>query len=194
MPKLPEEVLEDRRMQIIAAARRVFAAKGLSKVTLRDVFRETGLSAGAVYNYFRSRDDLILAVTQAGMTEALSVLEQPGGDGAERLDQLIDAFFGSLASGAGREASRVDLMIAAEALGNDAVLSEVAKHRGQIRDALVRVIEQGQAKGQLSTKHTAANLAELLYAAFQGLIVSRALGENANAESIGDVLKRLLHN
>ncbi|MBA4165814.1 MAG: hypothetical protein C0456_20190 [Hyphomonas sp.] len=194
MPKLPEEVLEDRRMQIIGAARRVFAAKGLSKVTLRDVFRETGLSAGAVYNYFKSKDDLILAVTQAGMTEALSALEQPGGDGAERLDQLIDAFFGSLTAGAGREAPRVDLMIAAEALGNEAVLSAVVKHRAQIRDALVRVIEQGQAKGQLSTKHAAATLAELLYAAFQGLIVSRALGEDANAAAVGDALKKLLRD
>lgn len=194
MPKLPEEVLEDRRMQIIGAARRVFATKGLSKVTLRDVFRETGLSAGAVYNYFKSKDDLILAVTQAGMTEALSALEQPGSDGAERLDQLIDAFFGSLTSGARREAPRVDLMIAAEALGNEAVLGAVLKHRAQIRDALVRVIEQGQGKGQLSMNHAAATLAELLYAAFQGLIISRALGENADATSIGDALKKLLRD
>lgn len=194
MPKLPEEVLENRRMQIITAARRVFAAKGLSRVSLRGLFRETGLSGGAVYNYYRFRDDIILAVTQARMTQALCALEQPGSDGAEKLDQLIDAFLGSLTSDTSREAPRIDLMIAAEALSNEAVLHAILKHRAQIRDTLVRVLEQGQSKGQFSTDYAATTLAELLYAAFQGLIMARAMGENADAVGIGNALKKLLRS
>ncbi|TFL16659.1 TetR/AcrR family transcriptional regulator [Jannaschia formosa] len=189
MPKIAKEAMEERRAQILAAARRVFAEKGLSKVTLRDVFREAGLSAGAVYNYFQSKDDLILGVTEAGMAEALSAF---GGSatGAD-LDAIIDTFFDALTNMDPGQAPRVDLMIAAEALANPDLHRAVVKNRAAVRAALVRLIEGRQATRGDWTGHAAPVLADLLYATYQGLILSVALGERPDIAGIGRALKAM---
>ncbi|MGW4844004.1 TetR/AcrR family transcriptional regulator [Nocardia brasiliensis] len=66
MPKVSEEHLERRRQQILDAARLCFARKGFHETSMQDVFTESGLSAGAVYRYFKSKDELIAAL--AGQT------------------------------------------------------------------------------------------------------------------------------
>ncbi|MGK8525225.1 TetR/AcrR family transcriptional regulator [Nocardia asteroides] len=62
MPRVSEEHLERRRQQILDAARRCFARKGFHETSMQDVFAESGLSAGAVYRYFKSKDELITAL------------------------------------------------------------------------------------------------------------------------------------
>lgn len=64
MPRLKSERKAERRAQIMAAARTCFARSGFHKTTLQDVFAESGLSAGGVYNYFRSKDELMLAIAE----------------------------------------------------------------------------------------------------------------------------------
>ncbi|UGT45271.1 TetR/AcrR family transcriptional regulator [Nocardia yamanashiensis] len=78
MPRVSEEHLERRRQQILDAAQSCFARKGLHTTTMQDVFTESGLSAGAVYRYFKSKDDIIAALTteatvdlRAALTEAV---------------------------------------------------------------------------------------------------------------------------
>jgi AcrR family transcriptional regulator len=189
MPKIAKEAMEERRAQILSAARRVFAEKGLSRVTLRDVFREAGLSAGAVYNYFQSKDDLILGVTEAGMAEAFSAFG--GGAAGADLDKIIDIFFDALDGMDPTQAPRVDLMIAAEALANPDVHRAVVKNRAAVRTALVRLIERRQATRGDWAGHAAPILADLLYATYQGLILSVALGEKPDIAGIGRALKAM---
>ncbi len=61
MPKVTEEYLDTRRQQIMAAAYRCFAKKGFHQATMRDIYAEAGLSAGAIYHYFRSKEEIIEA-------------------------------------------------------------------------------------------------------------------------------------
>jgi AcrR family transcriptional regulator len=190
MPKISQEAQDERRAQIVAAARRVFAAKGLSRATLRDVFREAGLSAGAVYNYYRSKEDLILAVTEAGMSEALAGVS--GADGAEPdLGAVVDGFLAALARTDPAGAPRVDLMIAAEALANPAVRRTVVAHRAKVKAALVRLIEGRRRVEGNGDAPPAAALAELLYATYQGLVLSVALGERPDIAGVGATLKAM---
>ncbi|WP_433663036.1 TetR/AcrR family transcriptional regulator [Nocardia sp. CA-128927] len=62
MPRVSEEHLERRRQQILDAARLCFARKGFHETSMQDVFAESGLSAGAVYRYFKSKNELIAAL------------------------------------------------------------------------------------------------------------------------------------
>lgn len=62
MPRVSEAHLERRRQQILDAARRCFARKGFYETSMQDVFAESGLSAGAVYRYFKSKDELVTAL------------------------------------------------------------------------------------------------------------------------------------
>lgn len=63
MSRTPK-VVEDRREQIIDAAMRVFAQKGFSKATNRDVAREAGITTGLIYYYFENKEALLKAVLE----------------------------------------------------------------------------------------------------------------------------------
>src|ERR1700686_5698167 len=58
MARTPK-VVEDRREQIIDAAMRVFAQKGFARATNKDIAHEAGITAGLIYHYFKSKEDLL---------------------------------------------------------------------------------------------------------------------------------------
>ena len=62
MPKVSAAHLAARRQQIADAAARLFAERGFARTTMADVVSASGLSMGAVYRYFPSKNDLVLAV------------------------------------------------------------------------------------------------------------------------------------
>ncbi|TDD31263.1 TetR/AcrR family transcriptional regulator [Actinomadura sp. KC06] len=61
MPRVSEEHLERRRRQILDAARTCFIRKGIHATSMQDIFAESGLSAGAVYRYYKSKNEIIEA-------------------------------------------------------------------------------------------------------------------------------------
>jgi TetR/AcrR family transcriptional regulator, repressor for uid operon len=72
------------RAQLLEAAGRVFARKGFAGTKIQDIVREAGLSTGAVYGRFASKDELLReAVT------AMSARVGHLGDGGRRVADLI---------------------------------------------------------------------------------------------------------
>ncbi len=63
MARTPK-IVEDRREQIIDAAMRVFAQKGFAKATNKDIALEAGITAGLIYHYFKSKEDLLKVVIE----------------------------------------------------------------------------------------------------------------------------------
>ncbi|MQY02773.1 TetR/AcrR family transcriptional regulator [Actinomadura macrotermitis] len=74
MPRVSEEHLERRRQQILDAARVCFIRKGLHETSMQDIFTESGLSAGAVYRYFRSKNAIIEAITLTTIGDVRALL------------------------------------------------------------------------------------------------------------------------
>ncbi|BAD56300.1 TetR/AcrR family transcriptional regulator [Nocardia farcinica] len=74
MPRVSEEHLERRRQQILDAAQLCFARKGFHETSMQDVFAESGLSAGAVYRYFKSKNDLVAALAGQTSVQLRSVI------------------------------------------------------------------------------------------------------------------------
>jgi AcrR family transcriptional regulator len=99
MPRVSDEHLERRRQQILDAARRCFLRKGFHLTSMQDVFAESGLSAGAVYRYFKSKNEIIHAIAAEKQGGAVKVLEEiikeeplpPFGDIIERFFTFIQA-------------------------------------------------------------------------------------------------------
>jgi len=55
-------VTDERKSQIINAAEDVFTKKGFNEARMEDIAEETGLSKGTLYLYFKSKDDLTIAI------------------------------------------------------------------------------------------------------------------------------------
>jgi AcrR family transcriptional regulator len=64
MPKVAQAHLDARRQQIVDAARARFASHGFARTSMADIVNESGLSTGAIYRYFTSKDEIVIAVCE----------------------------------------------------------------------------------------------------------------------------------
>ena len=55
---------ETRRSQLLEAALRLFAERGVENISIKDLAAEIGTAQGLIYHYYASKDDLLLAVFQ----------------------------------------------------------------------------------------------------------------------------------
>ena len=77
MPKVTEEHKRRRREQILEGARRCFARHGYAGATVARLEEETGLSRGAIFNYFPNKEAIFLAIAQASSDRLAEIwLEQ----------------------------------------------------------------------------------------------------------------------
>src|SRR6201996_4782588 len=82
MPKVTNEYRAERRAHIMAAARRCFVREGFHASSMQDLVAEAGMSSGAVYRYFASKDAVIEAIAADNLDQVVGVLAQAIGDGA----------------------------------------------------------------------------------------------------------------
>jgi AcrR family transcriptional regulator len=68
------DVSEERRNQILEAAMAVFARQGFEEARMDDIAQEVGLSKGALYLYFKSKDAIISAILQFFFSAAMKKL------------------------------------------------------------------------------------------------------------------------
>src|ERR1700691_3330273 len=66
MPRITDERREARREQVLEAARACLQDHGLEAVSMEMIIARSGLSTGAVYGYFKGKDDIINAVVTEG--------------------------------------------------------------------------------------------------------------------------------
>ncbi|MCL2551495.1 MAG: TetR/AcrR family transcriptional regulator [Actinomycetia bacterium] len=76
MPRVSQEHTDARRRQILAGARRCFAANGFHATSMQDLLGEMGLSAGAFYRYFTGKDALINAIAEESLDRVTDELAE----------------------------------------------------------------------------------------------------------------------
>lgn len=103
MPKLKPNIQRARREHILDAAEQCFARAGFHRTTMHDICRTAGVSPGALYVYFDSKEALIAGLSERDRAEF-----------AERFDQLARA---------------PDFMQALKALGEEYFLEEPAHNQ-----------------------------------------------------------------
>ena len=89
--KYPEETVR----KILDTAERLFVEKGYDRASLQDIIRATGLSKGAIYHHFKSKEDILTAVCERMTDESnqllLDIRDRPGLTGQEKLKLIFRA-------------------------------------------------------------------------------------------------------
>ncbi|MCW2655121.1 MAG: hypothetical protein JWR32_6097 [Mycobacterium sp.] len=74
MPKITAQYRDERRAHILAAARRCFVRDGFHETSMQDLVREAGMSSGAVYRYFDSKDAMIVAIAEENLEQIVAIV------------------------------------------------------------------------------------------------------------------------
>jgi AcrR family transcriptional regulator len=177
MPRVSQQYRDARRREILEAAGRCFAERGFHSTSMQDLFEASGLSAGLVYRYFRSKEELITALAgealgllRASVEEAIAAVERPATEELlARLLRTIDEL------DARERIARVAVQIWGEALVNPAVRAAFSAEIARLQAALERLIKAAQAADQLDRDLDPAYAARALYSILPGFLLQRAL-------------------
>ncbi len=74
-----ERRIARRRQHILAAAARVFASKGITQATTKEIADEADVAEGTLYNYFGGKRDILLAIARETETPVLAALQAAEG-------------------------------------------------------------------------------------------------------------------
>ncbi len=184
MPKVSAEHSEARRQQILGAALQCFSKDGFHMTTMKDIMRTSGLSTGAIYNYFSSKAEIVDAIARDRHASEHSLLSGAFAVSEKRLDlhALARAFFESFAAKEHREARRVGVEMWAEALRNPDVLESVRRGVDGPRQLLARIIRECQQGDELPSEIDPEGLARVMVAIFQGFVLQQAWDPEVDIE------------
>lgn len=192
MPKVRQHHLDARRRQILDAAAACFARKGFRQTTMDEICRESDLSMGAVYRYFRSKEQIIEAMAEAARARRgeLVVAMREATSMREALEALAHTFFSVLEYD--WEAWALEPELWAEALRNPGVERMVTETMEGIREPLTELVREAQEQGEIDPELDADSAARVIVSFFDGLVLQRALDPALDVWRYVEVMRGLL--
>jgi AcrR family transcriptional regulator len=174
LPKISPAHEQLRRDQILRAALTCFARQGYHATSMDDLVRESGLSVGAIYSYFPSKEDLFLALSDERANHTLAALD----DLQHRPDtarETVDAFFQWLADEL-LTLARVNVEFMTVATTSER-LRDIQERRCQIvRQFLAALLSEARLRGTVRDDIDVHATAELLLALNEGIVLLSVAG------------------
>jgi AcrR family transcriptional regulator len=159
------------RDRLLSATARVFAREGYEGTKILDIVRESGLSTGAVYGRFRSKNDLLRAaiVEQAG---EVAHLDEPGKTRvADLIARMGQATTGELSD---REAVRLEAFVASRREPEIAhAIAEASRAR---RTSMQPLVEAAADDGTVASDIDPEAVVFFVRTVGLGLLLQRAAG------------------
>ena len=176
MPRISAAHEQEVRDRIVAAAVRVFSDKGFHSSTIADVCRESGLSVGAIYTYFPSKEALFRQscdqIAARGLEELAERLAGATGT-AERMTIAIDLYIETIDEYAGAPGQISLVQAWAEADREPGVREMLAARRERLVGAGQMLLYQGIVDGELPAWLDVDAVTRAFLAMLDGLLLQR---------------------
>jgi len=174
MPKISPEAKAERRSQILEAAKICFARKGYEQASIDDVCECAGLSKGAVYLYFKSKDELIWAIidSQADLLRGFT-----SDKGADEIIQAVQDLVGSGLQNTG--GMRIEFYTILRAFSDPIVRDKYLANIEILRSALLNAVDHLASSGAATLTYEKDATVELLETLLLGLVMRSVFPEIA---------------
>lgn len=184
-------MIEKRKLRIINATNRVISQMGIAGTTMRKIAEEAGLSTGALYHHYKSKEEILYDAMDLSLSESTRMAEETR-QGKYSREAAIEQIGMNLKRRFNKkDENRIQFYLAQEAiLGNEDIsLKFKEKYQswiGHVDDLLQRIYEKQP------TRHNKA-LASLLIGSIDGIVMQVLLGANTvEIDDICEVYQQLL--
>lgn len=159
--------------KLISAAAACFAEKGFNATSVREIAIRAGISQGAMYTYFASKDALIAAIVLEEQNSALLAHQQAyQGTHLERLCHQLAACISDVGYPVTHQ---LWVEIMAESSRNKALQQAFIESDAVMRQSLASIIKDGIAAGEFRQDLDINATTILLFALIDGLIARKAI-------------------
>jgi AcrR family transcriptional regulator len=173
MPRVTAAHEQEVRDRIVRAATRAFAEHGFHRATMQDIVRESGLSVGAIYTYFKSKSELILAGCDLITDQELGELRERLAsvtDYRQRVATALGYFFDQFEEQrAGRGSSVLMTQAWAEVDADPAIREMVRRRRRDVVTSTALLLQEGVVRGELPAWLDVESIAHAVAALLDGI-------------------------
>jgi AcrR family transcriptional regulator len=186
MPKLNPQEMERRRGRIVAAARLCFSRDGFSDCSMDDICEQAGLSKGAVYNHFSSKEELIYAVAD---DQGRSLKRLTEGKSLEEMrDSLLDIF----AYPTDGPDARLEFHAMSRAFTDEGLRLRMRRNAALVEEALEHALARLEASGQVRLPAGRERTSEILLVFLHGIFTRQLLADDSRVREDFDLLLDLV--
>ena len=191
MRKRDPEKAERRRRQILEAAAACFLRRGFHQSSMQEICAEAGMSPGALYRYFDSKDAIIRAIAEDEREDNARLLRALA-EAPDLVTGLSRIGRAALEAGADADYGRLAVEIIAEAARNPEVAAIFRRNDAEVKAALTEALRAARSAGQLDTAVEPAAAAEILIALYDGLSTRALLNPDFDPAQVAPLLDALL--
>ena len=167
MPKVVPEYKEEARSRILDSANKVFAEKGYHEATMDDIAKRLGVSKGAIYLYFSSKEDLFKAMCKTApqaFKEILYSSFRDEGNPIQSATKFFDKMLKLSASNPG-----LSFEILSEASRNPTLKRILERNHAEYKEVLTSFLAEGRKRKIVGENLNIRPLANALIALWNGL-------------------------
>ena len=184
MARRTKEDAEETRHQLLEAAQRVFAEKGVSRTSLQDIAQAAGVTRGAIYWHFKNKAELFNAMMDSAILPMEQTMQQIGHDVAsDPLAELESAMMQTMHSIESDARTRAIFEVATLKVEYvDELLAVKERHVQCYLDGtrqMQRSLEEAATRRQVTLAVSAVMAAQGLHALMVGLIHTWVLSPSA---------------
>ena len=184
MPKISQDAYQARRAQILQAAVRSFAQRGIH-VSVDEICVEAGVSKGALYGYFPSKDAIIQAIAGDYAADFRAIREAPDPGALQRL--MMQRIWSGERAGC-----RLELEAWAYGLTHEGLGEQLRSNLGGLRRSIEEALARMQAAGVIRLRAPPADAAAVIETFSVGAVAQVALSDGGRAQEIADQFSTLL--
>jgi TetR/AcrR family fatty acid metabolism transcriptional regulator len=170
---------EERRRLILAAAVRVFARKGYHACRVGEIAEEAGVSHGLLYHYFSSKEEVLETIFRETWSELFGAMREVE-ESAEPAREKLRRVAAILLRAWRREPDLVRVLV--REVARSPQLPGRVDEIGHAFRSIERIVEQGQADGELRPDVDARLASWILYGAIEEILTGWVLGQLADRE------------
>ena len=182
MPRVSTAFKEDRRAEILEAARRCVARSGFHQASMQEICAEAGMSPGNLYRYFPSKEAIIAGIAERDRAEVGAQL------GAAQFTEDFFATFAALARHhlVDRPADDVGLCIEmlSESRRNPAIAKIMQDFDKDVRARLVAMLRAAAQRGDIRADVDFEGIVTMLMVMTDGVWWRRAVDPAFDAETV----------
>ncbi|MCK8646991.1 TetR/AcrR family transcriptional regulator [Mycobacterium colombiense] len=177
------------RERILKAAFDLFLDRGVGATTIEEICERADVANRTFFNHFATRQDMVRALAEQRLVNLHDVVFDRADEAIPaRLVGVFDDIAGTLAGSGDTYREMIGEMLATSGYG--------IQRGSSLHDTFVELVKEGVARGEVSARHDAQTLADIMVGALSGGIlnwtVDRTYSLDTNLHNLGTALAELL--
>jgi AcrR family transcriptional regulator len=199
MPRVTPEYEQSQKKRIVNGATAVFAAHGYRQTTIDQISESLHLSKGAIYLYFKSKEELFISVLQSIYEyrfEALSAACQTDAPLTVRFKKMLDCLSGMMAKNYDVFTRlSIEAFLESDHIPRLQIIKNESYHR--FYELLYRLLQEGQTSSTIHSEVDISSVTTILLAVSDGLMLhslvrDRGIDPERVRQSIQETFSSLL--